>query len=137
MSVLAPQGDRPDRPLDGVRVELEPAVVEEQHQPRPVAQGVADRLGQGGAPETRPSWIVSQACKASTIGLLRSCRTVAAPRRAAADLGLDRVELADPAQRLLRQAASRWTGGARRSASGNDGMDRPRLPTERYSPASA
>ena len=32
-------------------------------------------------PETRPSWAVSQACKASTIGLLRSCR---AARRSSA-----------------------------------------------------
>src|SRR3712207_8246089 len=36
------------RSFDGVRIELEPAVLQEQHQSRPVPQGVADRLRQAG-----------------------------------------------------------------------------------------
>src|SRR3712207_8177271 len=39
---------------DGVRIQLDPAVLEEQDQPRPVAQDVAERLGEGGAPRDPP-----------------------------------------------------------------------------------
>src|SRR3712207_6899938 len=42
------RSNRPDGSLDDVRVQLEPAVLEEQHQPLPMPQGVADRLGQAG-----------------------------------------------------------------------------------------
>lgn len=44
-SVFAIQGNRPDRALDHVGVELNPAVVQEAQQPGPVLQRVADRLG--------------------------------------------------------------------------------------------
>ena len=74
--VLPAEGDRPDGSLDDVRVQLDPAILEEQDQTLPVAQGVADRLGQGGAPRDPPQLDQSQVRKASIIGLLRSCRTV-------------------------------------------------------------
>lgn len=44
--VLAVQGDGADRPLDGVGVELDAAVVKDAGQARPAGEGVADRLGE-------------------------------------------------------------------------------------------
>lgn len=46
--VLAIEGQRPDGPLDGVVVELDAAIIQEQGQARPARQRVADRLGQFG-----------------------------------------------------------------------------------------
>jgi hypothetical protein len=102
MSVLPAEGDRPDRPLDDVRVQLEPAVLEEQHQPRPVAQGVADRRGEGGAPGDPP-----QLDREPGVQGLDHRLAALLPDRAsllggtATDLRLHFVELADPAQRLV------------------------------------
>jgi hypothetical protein len=42
--ILAPEGDRTDRALDGVRVELDAAILEEASQRRPVSQSVPDRI---------------------------------------------------------------------------------------------
>jgi hypothetical protein len=69
-----------------------------------VAQGVADRLGQGGAPGDPPQLDREP----GTQGLDKRPAALLPDRPpllggAAADLGLDPVELADPAQRLLRQ----------------------------------
>ena len=102
MSILAPEGNRPDGSFDGVGIELEPAVLEEQHQPRPVAQGVADRRGQGGAPGDPPQLGREpgvQGVHNGPAALLPDRTSLLG--RAAADLGLHFVELADPAQRLL------------------------------------
>ena len=44
--VLAVQRQRPDGALDGVVVDLDPAVVEEQGEPLPAGERIADRLGQ-------------------------------------------------------------------------------------------
>lgn len=44
--VLAIEGQRPDRPLDGVAVQLDAAVAEEQRQPGLAGQRVADRIGE-------------------------------------------------------------------------------------------
>jgi len=104
MSILAPESDRPDRPLDGVGVQLHPAILQEQHQPRPVAQGVADRLGEGGAPGDP----LQLGREPGLQGLDDRSATLLPGRapylgRVTADLGFDRVELADPAQRLFGQ----------------------------------
>src|SRR4051794_550024 len=53
-AILTPEGHGTHRPLDGVGVQLEPAILKEQHQPLPVAQGVADRLGEGGLARDLP-----------------------------------------------------------------------------------
>ena len=45
-SVLAIEGDRADRTLDGVGVDLDPAVVEEAREAVPVRERVADGLGE-------------------------------------------------------------------------------------------
>jgi hypothetical protein len=102
--ILAPQGDWPDRPLDDVGVELDPALLQEQRQSLPVAQGVADRLGQAGAPRD-PRQLGSEP---RVQGFHQRPATLLPDRtpllgRAAADLRLDGIELADPAQRLFRQ----------------------------------
>src|SRR3546814_12345296 len=47
--VLARQGDRADGVLDRIGVEFETAVFEESGETRPVAEGIADVAGQGGA----------------------------------------------------------------------------------------
>lgn len=47
--VLAAQGNGPDRALDGIVVQIDTAVREEQAKRLPAAQGVADGLGQGSA----------------------------------------------------------------------------------------
>src|SRR3546814_18704633 len=47
--VLARQGDRADGVLDRIGVEFETAVFEESGETRPVAVGIADVAGQGGA----------------------------------------------------------------------------------------
>src|SRR5918995_2044986 len=44
--ILARQGQRPDRPLDHVGVDLNPPVVHEAGQPLPAHKRIADRLGQ-------------------------------------------------------------------------------------------
>ena len=46
--VLAVEGDRADRALDHVGVDLDAAVVEEEAQPAPQLESVADRLGDAG-----------------------------------------------------------------------------------------
>lgn len=45
-SVLAGHGERPDGALDGVGVNLDAAVIEEEAQARPACQEVAERVGQ-------------------------------------------------------------------------------------------
>lgn len=46
--ILAIEGERPNGPFDGVVVDVDAAVVEEQAKPGPARQGVADRLGELG-----------------------------------------------------------------------------------------
>ena len=46
--ILSTESDRAHGPFDGVGVELQAAVIEEQDQPAPVVQCVSDRLGQSG-----------------------------------------------------------------------------------------
>ena len=47
--VLAGEGDRADRTLDHVGIDLDPAVVEEDGEAGPVLERVADRLGDADA----------------------------------------------------------------------------------------
>ena len=44
--ILAIEGNRPDRTLDGIGVDLDPAVIEEADQRAPVVERVADGLGE-------------------------------------------------------------------------------------------
>lgn len=44
--VLAIEGQRPDRPLDGVGVQLDAAIIQEQRQSGPAGQRVADGVGE-------------------------------------------------------------------------------------------
>src|SRR4051795_11528269 len=98
MSVLPAEGNWPDRPLDGVGVQLEPAVLEEQDQTLPVAQRVADRLGQGRLARDPPQLGGEPAVEG-----LHDRLAALLPGRApvlggaTADFRLDPVELADPA----------------------------------------
>ena len=98
MSGLPAQGDRPDRPLDDVRIQLEPAVVEEQRQPLPVAQGVADRFGERGFARHA----VELGGEPAVQGVHDRLAPLLPDRTpllggAATDLGLDPVELPDSA----------------------------------------
>lgn len=61
--------------LDGVGMQLQTAIFEEQAQSVPVVQRVADRLGQAGGTRDAAELVVSHACMASTSGRLCSCRT--------------------------------------------------------------
>src|SRR4051794_29174735 len=95
-------------PLHRVVIQLDPAVLEEQHQPRPVAQGVADRLGESGAPRDP-----LQLHREPGMQGLDDRLAALLPERAsllggtATDLRLHFVELADPAQRLRGE----WRAG--------------------------
>jgi hypothetical protein len=92
----------PHKPLvNRIRVELDPAVLEEQRQPVPVPQGVADRFRQAG-PARDPLQLGRQPGVQRLDGRLAALLPDRTPLlgRAAADLGLDRVELANPAQCL-------------------------------------
>lgn len=100
--ILAIQGDRPDRPLDHIGVELDAAVVEEADQPVPVPEGIADGLGEAGL-----------ARKAGKLGLEPGPELLDEGSRARlpggvplllagpADLGLDGVELGNLPQGFL------------------------------------
>jgi hypothetical protein len=72
--VLAAEGLRPDRPLDCVGIELDPAVIQEAAEVVPPDQGIADRIGLRGA--TRCSSASSQSFKKSTRGRASSPRTM-------------------------------------------------------------
>jgi hypothetical protein len=52
--VLAVEGDRTDRALDHVGVDLDATVVEEEAQPRPQLERIADGLGDTGHEHSRP-----------------------------------------------------------------------------------
>lgn len=54
-SVLPIKGDRPDGPFDGVGVDLDAAIVEEQAQPLPVRERVADLRDDPGLLFLRPA----------------------------------------------------------------------------------
>src|SRR4051794_26523361 len=98
MSILPAEGNWPDRPLDGVGVQLEPAVLEEQDQTLPVAQRVADRLGQAGLARDP-----LQLGREPAVQGIHDRLAALLPDRAsllggtATDLRLHFVELADPA----------------------------------------
>src|SRR6266446_5334806 len=78
--VLGAQLDRPDGALDGIRINLDAPVFEEHTEPLPMAQRIADGVGQWCAP-----------------GLADAGPVIG---RAAADARLDLVEFGDPPQRL-------------------------------------
>jgi len=46
--VLSVQGNRPDGSLDDVAIDLDPPVIDEEHQALPTRQSVADSLGKPG-----------------------------------------------------------------------------------------
>lgn len=61
-----------ERPLDGVGVDLDAPVVEEQAQPRPASQSLADRLGQVALAAQEAELLPQPRSSASTTGRLRS-----------------------------------------------------------------
>src|SRR5882672_5728972 len=99
--VLGAQLDRPDGALDGIRIDLDAPVFEEQTEPLPMAQRIADRLGQVGFGRNAGEFLlepglhgVDQWCAP---GLADAGPVIG---RAAADARLDLVEFGDPPQRL-------------------------------------
>src|SRR6266436_4562993 len=99
--VLGAQLDRPDGALDGIRINLDAPVFEEHTEPLPMAQRIADRLGQVGFGRNAGEFLlepglhgVDQWCAP---GLAEAGPVIG---RAAADARLDLVEFGDPPQRL-------------------------------------
>ena len=102
--VLPSERDRAQGSLGGVVVDLDAAVVAVARQRRPARQRIADRAGELGLlRQPSPAFAASQACRLSSIGPARAWRIARrSVRRPAADLVLDRVELADALERLPR-----------------------------------
>src|ERR1700756_1715273 len=107
--VLGAELDWSDGALDGVGVDFDPAVLEEEAEPLPVAQCIADRVGEGGFGRDARELLL-QPC---LHGLdQRPALGWAGPGalmgRAAVDARLDLVEFGDPPQRL---GGDRGAGG--------------------------
>jgi hypothetical protein len=100
--VLAAERHRPRGTLDAVAVEFDAPIVEEPKQSLLVAQRVADRLRHGAA--RRQPWQHRLEPDEQLLGQRTAPRLAFGQtplRRGAADLGLDRVECIDAAQRLF------------------------------------
>ncbi len=101
--VLAVECDRPHRPFDRVRIELDVAVVDEQHKPIPARQHIADRLGDHGT-----AWHLAQMLAEEAMEFVEH-RTAALATRVPtpvgqlpADLPLNAIELCNQRQHALR-----------------------------------
>ena len=101
--VFPPEGDGPHGTLDNVGIQFEAPIVEESEQTLPMVEGVADRLRQLGA-AGQPAELLAQPNLQSfdqrAAALLAFVLTVFCGL--AADIALDRIERADPLQRLMR-----------------------------------
>src|SRR5271167_3700436 len=99
--VFTIEGDRADRTLDGIRVDLDPAVVEETREAGPVREGVADDLGElalladEGEPVAQPR---VESDDERTRSFLADGASLVWP--ATANVGLDPIERSDALQRL-------------------------------------
>ncbi len=107
--ILSGKGNRPDEILDSIAVHLDAAVGEEEPEPVPVAADIGELLTEAGL--GRDAGTLLPEPVAEGLDQRRGPRLSfgdPALGRAAADLGLDGVELGDPAQALggdLRAAA--------------------------------
>lgn len=102
--VLSAQRDRPDGTLDGVGIQFQTAIIQEQYQPLPVVQRVTDRLGQRGPAGDMGECLVQP--DMHRVGqrpalLLTDPLTVFGGL--AAQVYFNRVKCRDPAQRLFCQ----------------------------------
>ena len=99
--VLGAELDRPDRALDGIGVDFDAPICEEQAEPLPVTQRIADRFGEGrfgrDAPELGFEPAVHRVDQRSALRLADAGPFIG---RAAADARLDLIEFGDPLQRL-------------------------------------
>ena len=100
--VLAVQGQGPDRALDDVGIDLDPAVVEEQAQAGPAREGVADRIGEFALAADQAELLAQPWLQGfdhwSTSFLTHGTPLVG---RATTDLGFDPIQRGDACQRLL------------------------------------
>src|SRR5215831_11352335 len=107
--VFGAELDRPDRALDGIRVDFDAAVLEEEAEPLPVAQCIAARVGERGfGRDVRER--AFQPClygfdQRPALGLADLGALIG---RTAANARLDLVEFGDPPQRL---GGNRRAGG--------------------------
>jgi len=105
--VLAPEGDGTDRALDRIGVEFDAAVVQEPGQGLPTGERITDRLGERAASgDLRELGFQPGAQLSDERAGVLPTRGKPMGRRLPAELRLDGIEFADPAQRL---------GGYRRS----------------------
>ena len=99
--VLAIEGDRADRPLDGIGIDLDPAVVEEAVETLPVREPVADRLGELALPAQERELFAEPRLELGDEWARAFLSDGAARvRLAAEDVGLDPIERGDALQRL-------------------------------------
>lgn len=72
--ILAIEGKGSDRPLDGVGVDLDPAIAEEPAEADPAGERITDRIGKfalfAGSGEAR----LQERCRSAIMGALSSCR---------------------------------------------------------------
>jgi hypothetical protein len=73
--VLGAELDRPDGALDGIGVDFDAAVVEEEAKPLPMAQRVTDRLSEGGFGREAAELLLNHVFIALTSGRLSIRRT--------------------------------------------------------------
>ena len=117
--VLPVQRDRKDGPLDGIVVELDAAIGEEQHYPWPVfgdvAQGLPERRFRGDA-----SAMKVKPCLYPRDGWSGSFLASSEPLFGAedSDLGFDGIELADEPHTLFRNRGSAGAGDLDQLATG-------------------
>ena len=113
--VFAVQGQGPDRSLDHIGVDLDPAVVEEQAQACPARQGVADRIGELAFAADEPELLAQPRIQRidQRLTALLACGTPF-PGRATTNVGLDPVERCDARQRLCgdRRGGGEFVEGA-------------------------
>ncbi len=99
--ILAVEGQRSDRPLNGVGIELDAAIVEEDSEPVPADERVAYRFGQLalGTHLAEPGFqIVVQLIDDDAGVLVADCATMIGI--GAANLALDGIETGDPLHHL-------------------------------------
>jgi hypothetical protein len=109
--ILSVQNNRAHASLDGIRIDLDAAVIEEAHQPVPVIEAIADGLG-----DRRTTGDFGQGSLEPSFQRRDERPGLLLPYRApfigplAADLGFDRVEFGNPLQRLGRDRRRRRFG---------------------------
>jgi hypothetical protein len=99
--VLSSESDWSDRALDGVRVQLDAAVVQEADETLPARQRVSDRLGERAPSRQQRKLRLEPGAQGLDDRLgVRATNRKPLRRRLTVSVGFDDVEFADPAQRL-------------------------------------